>query len=92
MSSSAETTAQDETVSTQYEGTRVVGRYMWWVGKELGHPNPNIDAYAQRIITEFAKLEANEITVDEFKENTPNIEDETPLNYIRNCIMMHYPN
>ena len=75
-----------------YTGTRTVGRYMWWVAEELGHSNPNIDAYAQLLILEFAKLESNEITVEEFYQRTPHIEDETPLNYIKTCIVKHYPN
>jgi len=75
-----------------YEGTSIVGRYMWWVAKEVNHSNPNIDAYAKLIIAEFSRLESSEITVEEFDKNTSNIEDETPLNYIQRCIVMHYPN
>ena len=75
-----------------YEGNRVVGRYMWWVAEELNHTNPNIDAYAKLLISEFARLENGEITIEEYEKNTPNIEDETPLNYIRNQIITHYPN
>ena len=74
----------------KYEGTSIVGRYMWWVDKELNHSNPNIDAYAKLLISEFARLEKNETTIEEFNKNTPNIEDETPLNYIQNCIILHY--
>lgn len=75
-----------------YEGTSIVGRYMWWVAKDVNHSNPNIDAYAKLIIAEFSRLENNEITVEEFDKNTSNIEDETPLNYIQRCTVMHYPN
>ena len=75
-----------------YEGNRVVGRYMWWVEEELNHENPNIDAYAKLLISEFARLENDEITLEEYEQNTPNIEDETPLKYIRNQIIKHYPN
>jgi hypothetical protein len=84
--------SSSENEPSQYEGTRVVGRYMWWVAQELNHSSPNIDAYAKLIISEFAKLENNEITIEDFSNNTPNIEDETPLNYIRNQIIVHYPN
>ena len=75
-----------------YDGTGIALRYMWWVTKELNHSNPNIDAYAKLIISEFARLEKGEITIEEFNKNTPNIEDETPLNYIKNQIILHYPN
>jgi len=75
-----------------YEGNRVVGRYMWWVAQELNHENPNIDTYAKLLISEFEKLENGEITMEEYEQNTPSIEDETPLNYIRNQIITHYPN
>ena len=75
-----------------YEGSSVVGRYMWWVTKEINHINPNIDAYAKLIVSEFARLEKNVITIEEFEKNTPNIEDETSLNYIQKQIIMHYPN
>ena len=78
--------------ATPYEGTTVSGRYNWWAGQEIGHANPNIDAYAKLINNEFQKLENGEIDIKQFEENTPNIEDETPLNYIRNCILIHYPN
>ena len=81
----------EENTTSQYEGTSVTGRYMWWVAKELNHSNPNIDAYAKLLISEFAKLEKDEITIEEFNVNTPNIEDETPLNYIKGCIVLHYP-
>ena len=74
------------------EGTSITSRYMWWVAQELNHSNPNIDSYAKLIISEFARLEKDEITIEEFDKNTPNIEDETPLNYIRNRILVHYPN
>ena len=75
-----------------YEGNRVVGRYMWWVAQELNQENPNIDTYAKLLISEFARLENGEITLEEYEQNTPSIEDETPLNYIRNQIIKHYPN
>ena len=75
-----------------YDGTGIALRYMWWVARELNHSNHNIDAYAKLIISEFARLEKGEITIEEFNKNTPNIEDETPLNYIKNQIILHYPN
>ena len=76
---------------SEYEGTTVTGRYMWWAAKEINHSNPNIDAYAKLLVAEFTRLEKNEITIEEFDKNTPNIEDDTPLNYIQRCIVMHYP-
>ena len=79
-------------IMSYYEGTSIVGRYMWWVAKELNHENPNIDTYAKLLISEFARLENGEITLEEFNINTPNIEDETSLNYIKNQIITHYPN
>jgi hypothetical protein len=81
-----------ESKQPPYEGTTITGRYMWWVAEELGHPNPNIDAYVQLLISEFARLTNNEITIEEFDKNTPNIEDETPLNYIQGRIVTFYPN
>jgi hypothetical protein len=83
--------SQENEAST-YEGTSTVGRYIWWVAKEVNHTNPNIDTYAKLIISEFARLENNETTIEEFEKNTPNIEDETPLNYIQKQIIIHYPN
>jgi len=87
------TTAIDfqTTDPNQYQGTSVVGRYMWHAAKEINHFIPNISAYAKLMVKEFARLEKNEITIEEFDKNTPNIEDETPLNYIQRCIVMHYP-
>ena len=89
-SSSSEGTSESEPLP--YEGSRIVGRYMWWVARELNNSNQNIDTYAQLLISEFAKLEKDEITIEEFEKSTPNIEDDTPLNYIKNCIILHYPN
>lgn len=66
--------------------------YAWWAKKEIGHSNPNIDEYAKLIVNEFTKLKNGEIDLKQFEDNTPNINDETPLNYIRNCILIHYPN
>ena len=76
---------------SEYEGSSVTGRYMWHAAKEINHFNPNISAYAKLMVKEFARLEKNEITIEEFEKNTPNIEDETPLNYIQTRIIMHYP-
>lgn len=84
--------SSQENKQSPYEGTRVVGRYMWWVAEELNHSNPNINAYAKILISEFERLETGEITIEEYEQNTSNIEDETPLNYIRNQIITHYPN
>ena len=49
--------------ATPYEGTTVSGRYNWWAGQEIGHANPNIDAYAKLINNEFQKLENGEIDI-----------------------------
>lgn len=76
---------------SEYQGTTVTGRYIWHAAKEINHSNPNIDAYAKLMVAEFARLEKNEITIEEFDKNTPNIEDETPLNYIQTRIIMFYP-
>lgn len=76
---------------SEYQGTTVTGRYMWWAAKEINHSNPNIDAYAKLLVAEFTRLEKNEITIEEFDKNTPNIEDDTPLNYIQTRIIMFYP-
>jgi hypothetical protein len=65
---------------------------MWWVARDVNNDNPNISAYAKLMISEFAKLENSEITLEEFNKNTANIEDDTPLNYIQRCIVFHYPN
>ena len=84
--------SSEENKPSTYEGTSTVGRYMWWVAKEVNNANSNIDAYAKLIISEFARLEKNEITIEEFEINTPNLDDETHLNYIRKQIIIHYPN
>jgi hypothetical protein len=85
--------SSDATIDTErppYDGKTIVGRYIWHAANELNHSNPNIDAYAKLLIAEFAKLEKNEITIEEFDANTSNIEDETPLNYIQTRIVMFY--
>ena len=86
-------TTLEETIEPTKENEEqgIAARYMWWVDKELNHSNPNIDAYAKLLISEFARLEKKEITIEEFNKNTPNIEDETPLNYIKGCVVLHYP-
>lgn len=81
---------------TQYipyqEGQPYSDRYAWWATQEIGHENLNINDYAILISEEYQKLNNKEITVEEFRENTPEIDEETPLNYIRNCIIYWYPN
>lgn len=85
-------TIDEENKQSTYEGTSTVGRYIWWATREINHSNPNIDTYAKLMVKEFARLEKNEITIEEFDKNTPNIEDETPLNYIQKQIIINYPN
>ena len=74
------------------EGQPISERYVWWASREIGNLNPNIDAYAKLIQEEYKKLINNEITLDEFKDNTPEINEETTLNYIRNMIILGYTN
>lgn len=62
--------------------------YYYWVEKEIGNENPIIDAYAKLIVQEYDKFFNGEITIEQFKENTPEIEVETPLNYIRNMLVI----
>ena len=75
-----------------YDGTTVSGRYNWWASQEIGNENPNIDTYAKLINSEFQKLLDGEVDIKQFEDNTPHIEDETPLNYIRDRIIENYPN
>lgn len=74
------------------EGQSYSSRYAWWAEREIGNSNPNINDYAILIIQEYQKLELNQITIEEFEQNTPEIDEDTPLNYIRNCIISWYPN
>lgn len=74
------------------EGQPISERYAWWASIEIGNPNLNIDAYAKLIQEEYKKLINNEITLDQFKDNTPEINEETTLNYIRNMIILGYTN
>jgi hypothetical protein len=62
--------------------------YYYWVEKEIGNENPIIDSYAKLIVQEYNKFFNGEITIEQFKENTPEIEVETPLNYIRNMLVI----
>lgn len=62
--------------------------YYFWAEKEIGNSNPNIDAYARLIVQEYDKFFNGEITIEEFEVNTPKINEDTPLNYIRNCIVI----
>lgn len=66
--------------------------YFKYVQNELNHNNSNIDSYARLIQEEYQKLINGEITIEEFEANTPEIDEETPLNYIRNRIIEWYPN
>jgi len=74
------------------EGQSISQRYAWWASREIGHENPNIDAYAVLLTQEYQKLENGEITIEEFETNTPKISEETPLNYIRDRIIEWFPN
>ena len=65
--------------------------YIGWVEKELDNESPTIRDYATLIISEYKKLSDNLITIQQFEENTPQINDETPLNYIRDRIIIFYP-
>jgi len=76
---------------TPYQGTTVIGRYIWWAGQELNQPVENIASYAKLIIAEYNKLINEEIDIAQFESNTPHIEEDTPLNYIRDRICMFYP-
>lgn len=66
--------------------------YFKYVQNELNHNNSNIDSYARLIQEEYQKLINGEITIEEFEANTPEIDEETPLNYMRNRIIEWYPN
>jgi hypothetical protein len=74
------------------EGQSYSNRYFWWACREIGNQNSNIDAYAKLIKEEYEKLETGQITIEDFQQNTPEIIDETCLNYIRNKIIEYYPN
>lgn len=74
------------------KGQPVSNRYAWWATKEIGHQNKKINDYAILIGEQYQRLENGEITVEEFELNTPEIDEETPLNYIRNCIIHWHPN
>lgn len=49
------------------EGQSISQRYAWWASREIGHENPNIDAYAVLLTQEYQKLEDGEITIEEFE-------------------------
>jgi hypothetical protein len=74
------------------EGQSYSNRYAWWASREIGNKNLNIDEYAKLITQEYKKLETGEITIEGFQQNTPEIGDDTCLNYIRNKIIEWYPN
>jgi len=66
--------------------------YYYWAEKEIGNEDPIIDSYAKLIVQEYDKFFGGEITLDQFKANTPKIEVESPLNYIRDRIIEWFPN
>jgi len=35
------------------EGQSISQRYAWWASREIGHENPNIDAYAVLLTQEY---------------------------------------
>jgi hypothetical protein len=74
------------------EGQPYSDRYAWWATQEIGNQNSNIDSYAKLLTQEYQKLINGEINIEQFEENTPEIDEETPLNYIRNRIIEWYPN
>lgn len=78
---------------TEYkEGQPFSERYAWWAEQEINHENQNISDYANLIVEEYQKLINQEITIEQFESNTPEINEDTPLNYIRNRIIGWYPN
>lgn len=74
------------------ENQKVVENYIHFAKKEIGNLNSQIDLYAKLIVSEYDKLTSNQITLEEFTENTPEISEDTQLNYIRNKIIEWYPN
>lgn len=74
------------------DGQPFSDRYAWWTSREIGHKNENINSYALLIQQEYQKLINKQITLKEFELNTPEISEQTPLNYIRNTIIYWYPN
>ncbi len=74
------------------ESTKIHENYAYYAIKEIGNENSNIDTYARLIQQEYQRLINNEITLEEFEINTPKINDETELNYIRDRIIEWYPN
>jgi hypothetical protein len=66
--------------------------YAYYAQQEIGNENQIINDYAALITQEYQKLNNGDITIEEFEENTPEISEETTLNYIRNRIIEWYPN
>jgi hypothetical protein len=66
--------------------------YYFWAEKEIGNENPIIDLYAKLITQEYDKFFSGEITLEEFEINTPKIDEESSLNYIRDRIIESYSN
>lgn len=62
--------------------------YYFWAEKEIGNENPIIDSYAKLIVEQYNKFFDGEITLEEFEANTPKIEEETTLNYIRDMLLV----
>lgn len=85
------TFATDAPPTQAYDGNNVTERYVWHAAHEIGNADPAIDAYARLIVTEYNRLVAGEITMDEFKANTLPITTDTPLNYIQSRIVEYYP-
>lgn len=74
------------------EGQPISDRYAWWAEQEIDNPSENISTYAKLIVNEYKKLLNGEIDINEFEKNTPEIEENTVLNYIIKCIISFYPN
>ncbi len=74
------------------ENQKVSENYIQFAKKEIGNSNFQIDCYAKLIVLEYQKLISNQITLEDFKNNTPEISEDTQLNYIRNKVIEWYPN
>jgi len=71
---------------------KVHENYLHFAKKEIGNTNQSIDSYAKLIVSEYEKLISGNIAIEKFAENTPEISEDTQLNYIRNKIIEWYPN
>jgi hypothetical protein len=67
-------------------------RYAWWALREIENPNSHVSEYAKLITKEYQKLINKEIAIEQFEQNVPKINEDTCLNYIRDCIIYWHPN